>query len=290
MRINAKLIFSGILFIVLFCGCGQGAKEPSEQDQQGKTPQSKPKVPGRDGRITLAGSREIPYKLSKQYEYLFQNQNGEVGKGGFTIEKTDNGGYKIRSTVEINDTVAEDQTTGAGVLMLDSEFNPISYERSAFGSYKTNPGATGMEDILASCSGGIITMEVAGPGEGVLNNYTLELPQGGFVFDNNYLGQMAFICSQPELKSGRAETLKVLSVNLHQLLTIRMTPKIKTELTFEGGRKVLAYEVDMKADDQTFGRYFVTPEGVLLKAEEMGGMMLIELLNPDLDETAENPQ
>jgi hypothetical protein len=65
------------------------------------------------------------------------------------------------------------------------------------------------------------------------------------------------------------------------MITVRITPKLKVELKYKDG-KIIAYEVDMKADDSTFGRYFITPDGVLLKAEEMGGMMLIELANPDV--------
>jgi hypothetical protein len=264
-----------ILVLLLFIpvnGC-RGSK-----DYPGIT---KKNIPKREERITLAGSRPIPYKLNRKYEYIFKTDKGDVGHGYFTFEKSDDGGFRLASSVDLNDTNGGILIKGDSTLVLDKDFCPISYERTSYYEYKDNSNSNGTEKAKASFADGKMKLEVSSPQDIKSEQFEIEFPSGVFIFDNNFLGQMAFICSQPVLKAGRSEILKVASVNQHAMITVRITPKLKVELKYKDG-KIIAYEVDMKADDSTFGRYFITPDGVLLKAEEMGGMMLIELANPDV--------
>jgi len=280
-----------LLLIVLLVGC----RNPKiDTDSQQKTP------PNKEERITLAGNRQIPYKLDKEYIYAFKTDKGDVGRGTFKIEelKSETGDIykKISSSVDINDKSNGRITKGSSTLTIDYHHSILHYQRQSFGEYRDNPESNGTEKIKFEIDpewfhsmGGyrIFLLNIEGPKDRENGKFAtqlpfiIELPEGGFIFDNNFLGLMAYICSQPELKAGRTEILKVLSVNLHRMITIKMNPKIKVELNYKG-KKIISYEVDMKADDATFGRYFITPNGVLLKAEEMSGMMLIELTNPDI--------
>jgi len=251
--------------------------------------------PSKEERITLVGNRQIPYKLDKEYIYAFKTDKGDVGRGIFKIEEleSETGDIykKISSSVDINDKSNGTITKGDSVLTFDRNWYLSGYERQSYGEYKKNPKTKGTEKVILDIRREwfqsldkyrIFTkLKITDPKEGKTDEFDIELPDGGFIFDNNFLGLMAYICSQPELKAGRTEILKVLSVNLHRVITIKMNPKIKVELNYKG-KKIIVYEVDMKADDATFGRYFITPDGVLLKAEEMSGMMLIELTNPDI--------
>jgi len=281
------LLIMILIFLPLF-GC---------QNHKINTVSLKKTPPNKEERITLAGNRQIPYKLDKEYIYVFKTDKGDVGRGTFKIQKKD---YTydsgeivtlISSNVDINDKSNDTITKGNSVLTFDRNWYLSGYERRSYGEYKKNPKTNGTEKVILDIRREwfqsldkyrIFTkLKITDPKEGKTDEFDIELPDGGFIFDNNFLGLMAYICSQPELKAGRTEILKVLSINLHRVITIKMTPKIKVELNYKG-KKIISYEVDMKADDATFGRYFITPNGVLLKAEEMSGLMLIELTNPDI--------
>jgi len=267
-------IFFSLLTLSIFlshtaCNKGRAKAEPLP----GKTsPRQSYAVPG---------TRPIPYIIGKTYKFLFTTDKGKAGEGIFRIEKTGGTGLRIYSSVDADDVDSRIHTSGEGTLVLDEKFNPVSYDRSVTLKYKDNPKQNGTETVKAVFSNGAVKLDITGPGKNQKETIQKNLINGSFVFDNNYLGQMAYICAQTTLKSGRTEHLNVFSVALRQMIEITMTPKIKVALNFNG-QKVIAYEVDMKADGATFGRYYITPDGQLLKAEEMGGFMIIELENPEM--------
>ena len=270
--ISKRIIFIGLAFAILFF-CLSCVNKEKKSSSRVASLASEPVY-------TMPGLRPIPYKLGKTYKFIFTTDKGKIGEGLFKMEKSSDGNLQIFSSVDVNDIEALIQTKGEGTLILNEKFEPVSYERSMLIEYKDEPEKSGTEIIKAAFQNGKANLEIVGPSKDQKQTMTVDYIPGYFAFDNNFLGQMAFLCSQPKLKSGRAESLNVLSITLRSMLLFTMTPRVKVALEYKG-RKIIAYEVDMKADGTTFGRYFITPDGVLVKAEEMGGLMLIELENPD---------
>jgi hypothetical protein len=212
-------------------------------------------------RLTFPNNRLIPY---------------EMGTASFVISNYF-GGYVIVSEIEIFDPEFQDKIDGTGTLILDENWVPKSYTRLSYLEFGKDRNVKGDSSIEGVFSDGMAKLGFKTPDNPGKQQKSFDIPDSFFIFDNNYIGQMAFICSQPTLKSGRQENLILLALQQKAILAITMTPKIKVRMDFNGG-KIIAYEVDMKANGVTFGRYFITPDGVLIRAIEDSGRMTINLV------------
>ena len=257
-----------ILLLTILTSCAEKKKSPP------------PPVQRHDQAVVPPGSRDIPYTPEKVYKYSFTEAGVDIGDAGFRITPLENGTIELWSYIDFANEQAKEFTRGEGTLVLDKNMRLISYTREMDAQYRDKEELNGNYSLDITSANGRVTFRTSEPPDNEIVTEERELPSDVFVFDNNFIGQMAYICSQPVLKSGRREYLDVLAVTFKSTVKLAMTPKIKHEMDFHGD-KVIAYEVDMKSDGATFGNYYITPEGILIKAEEQGGFLLIELQNPD---------
>ena len=270
------LLFS---ILVLITGTVSCTKEKKER----KLPpvRSKPE-------FTYPGNRPITYELDKTYEYKYIEEGNEIGTASFVISRIENGNYSIYSTINFDNPDSGDRIDGESILILDQNWHFISYDREMDSVYGIDSTMDGHYSISIENSGDTITVENNTPEfeepvvqqiniKGDENENTLSVDlEKTFLFDNNFIGMMAYICSQPVMKSGRRELISVYGVTYNAFIDLALTPKIKKEMDHLG-EKVVVYEVDMKSDDSTFGNYYITPDGILIEAEEQGGFLVIEL-------------
>jgi hypothetical protein len=200
----------------------------------------------------------------------------EIGNATLKLDKDENNNYRLFTSIDINNEEYNERISGESVLVFDENWRLHSYEREMDSSFWKRSTMDGHYSIHAKFENGRAHFQHQKPGDDVPEVFIKELPDDAFLFDNNFIGQMALICSQPHLKTGRTETLRVLSITQQYVYNLTMTPKIKHEMEFGGG-KIIAYEVDMKAGDITFGHYFITREGLMVMAKEEGGRLVIRL-------------
>lgn len=253
-----------IAVMIISISCGKSAETDSKPTEQ------------KIKRWTLPSDRMIPYEMGKKYSYSFKVRDEQIGTASFEVNKYFNG-YVIVSEIELFDPEFGDKIDGSGTLILDENWVPKSYTRQSYMEFGDESDVKGDFIVEGVFSDGKANLGFKTPEKQEKQEKSLEIPDSFFIFDNNYIGQMAFVCSQPTLKSGRHENLILLAIQQKAILLIMMTPKIKIRMDFNG-EKIIVYEVDMKANGQTFGHYFITPDGVLIRAIEDSGRMTIDLV------------
>ncbi|MCD6217416.1 hypothetical protein J7L05_06110 [bacterium] len=269
-----QLIFLVLLLIVLpnLSACGRGKEKISPPDG-GNSPET-PVV--QKITYTNPGERGIPYELGREYRYVFKMLDVEIGSATFKLDKNENNNYRLLTSIDIDNEEFNERMSGESVLVFDENWRLLSYDREMDSSFGKRSTMDGHYSIHARFENGHAHFQHQKPGDDEPKVFIKEIPDDVFLFDNNFIGQMALICTQPRLKTGRTETLRVLSIVQQDFYNLTMTPKIKHEMEF-GNRKIIAYEVDMKANDITFGHYFITRNGVMVRAEEEGGRLVIML-------------
>jgi hypothetical protein len=284
------------LIPLFFLACGTDKK--SKQKPESETIASNP--PKQQMFRTFPGNRELPYKLDQTYEYAYYENSVRIGTVSFKIDQMDDGNYKIFSKIDLKNDTSGSLTNGESTLILDPEWHFINYTREMYSEFGLDKKLNGDYYARAEYADGIITVELKNPPDNkpVITpiktsisdvskgaespDKTRSIPDSSdeiFIFDNNFIGLMAYICSQPILKTGRREHMSVFMVMYTDTVNLLMTPIIRQEID-HAGEKIVVYNVDMKSDDATFGNYFISSDGVLVKAQEQGGFIVIELLNP----------
>ncbi|MFH1514637.1 MAG: hypothetical protein ABIG42_04170 [bacterium] len=241
---------------------------------------TKTRPPEKEIRIIKPGNREIPYELGMDYTYTFSRLDSDLGFATIRLDKDDDGNFVFYSFIDTNDLEFNEVMKGECFLTLDADQRMIKYERTMEIVSSDENLPSGKYEIKISFGDDVDKVVKLTPEMDEPQEYSLDIPNDAFLFDYKFIGHMALIASQPFLKSGRTETLKVFTLYQENIFTLTMTPKIKHELKF-GPENVIAYEVDMKVADVTFGHYYITSNGIILQAQEEGGRMLINLVPPD---------
>lgn len=256
------------------CESGKKKASPTEDGNQPETSVVQ------EIAYTNPGAREIPYELGREYRYIFNMLDTEIGHATFKLDRDENNNYSLFTSIDINNEEFNERISGESVLVFDENWRLHSYDREIDSSFGRKSTMDGHYSIHASFENGRAHFQHQKPGDDEHEAFIKELPDDAFLFDNNFIGQMALICSQPRLKTGRTETLHVISIAQQDTYNLTMTPRIKHEMEYGGG-KIIAYEVDMKVNDITFGHYFITRDGVMVMAEEEGGRLVIRLEVPE---------
>ena len=272
-----QLIFLVLLLMALanLSACGGKEKEiPLDNGNRLKNPVVE------EITFTKPGQREIAYELGREYRYLFSMLDTEIGYATFKLDRDENNNYRLLTSINVNNEEFNERMNGDSVLVFDEKWRLLRYEREMDSSFGKRSTMDGHYSIKIGFENGRAHFQHQKPGDDKPEVFIKEIPDDIFLFDNNFIGQMALICTQPRLKTGRTETLRVFSIVQQNAYNLTMTPRIKHEMEYGAG-KIIAYEVDMKVNDITFGHYFITRNGVMVMAEEEGGRLVIRLEKPE---------
>lgn len=245
---------------------------------QNEDPKTQP--PERKIRKIKPGNREIPYEIGRDYTYTFTRLGTDLGYAVIRLDKDSDGNFIFNTLIDTNDEEFTETMKGECSMTLNPNLQMIDYQRTMEIVSSNEEIPDGKYEIKISFGDDIDKVVKLTPEMDEPEEYTLDIPNDTFLFDYKFIGHMAFISSQPHLKSGRTETLSVFTLYQEEIFNLTMTPKIKHEINF-GSQKVIAYEVDMKVDTITFGHYYIMSDGIILQAQEENGRMLINLVPPD---------
>lgn len=266
-----------LLIALLNLGACETQKEKVSSPDDGNPPEN---AVVETTKFTMPGQREIPYEIGREYIYTLYMFENEIGSATLKLDKDENNNYRLFTSIDSFDEEFNNKMKGASVYIFDDNWNPISYERELDASFGTNSSIDGHYSIKIEFENNIASIQHQKPGDTTPTSYIKEIPEDVFLFEDNFIGQMALICSQPHFKTGRTETLTVFSISFQSAYNLTMTPRIKHELPFDD-EKIIAYEIDMKVGDATFGHYYVTRDGLMVMAKEEGGRLVIILEKPE---------
>ncbi|MDP6446622.1 MAG: transglutaminase-like domain-containing protein [Pirellulaceae bacterium] len=208
-------------------------------------------------------ARPLPWKLDRDYTFLYTKSGKELGRETFRIEKSTAGqpdGFTVSSNLNLRINLLTSLKSDTS-LVVAANASPISFHRDMSALLQKTT-------IDCKFGKGSVAEEISGSKQ---LQRDVELPPGVFCFDNNFMGCFVLICSQLDLSANRPVTIRTFHPSSLQIIPLTLTPGKPTPIKI-GEREVECYKCEVAPIKNTF---WISTAGQFVKAQQ--GDLVIEL-------------
>ena len=230
------------------------------------------KVPSMEGgrEATLGSFAETPWKTGETYVYEYTLDGQPLGTDSFTVESVEETGG--RTIITCHTSLDLTGRKVEGTIRLDGAGHPISF---------TSKGQAGAVEYTIDCAftaGQVIEKATQGAQK---FDKTVELPEEVYLLETNNFGGYALLLPAVPREAGAKLSFKVFLPSRMQLFPVQI--RVGEVETIEvGGRQRQGRRNDLNIAGTPL-TVWVDEEGRILREEEAGGRMVVELRPSDAD-------